>query len=217
MCRTRRFRSALAVLALATLLSPPLAAEEIELAFLNTSFENLDSAITPVEEGPFTIRFSSPRHRLTVHRNRLRTTPLAPGLVDAEIEVELEGNGILHADVEGGGVENRFTDAVVAPRQTVRSTSVVRLERDEGGYLVTLVEPGPPVAFEISSAVGGEIVGICRVFALLPLFDLGCERLERALGIALVPLPEPGTRLLLPAGLLNEAERGFFDRLIAGE
>lgn len=191
------------------------AAEEIELRSLNGTYTGLDTGLAPIEEGPLTIRLSSPEHRLVVHGNRLTLRRNYRGRFDAAVEIELEGEGRLIADVEGAGINNRFTDEVKAKRQTVEVRGEVRLEAAEDGYRFTVVRPGPAVSLEIESRLAGQIVDVCRVVALLPLFDLGCDRVEAALSVVRIPLPERGRVLLLPAERLTDEERAFFDRLAA--
>ena len=200
------------LLALGPASGAPAAEEEIEIASFNGTYSGLDSGLEPIREGPLTIRLSSPEHRLVVHRNRLTLRRDYRGRLAAEVEIELEGEGRLVADVEGAGVENRFVDDVAAPRQTVTARGEVRLERAADGYRFTVERPGPAVALEIESAVAGQVVGVCRALALVPFLDLGCDRLERGLSVVRIPLPERGAVLLLPADRLTAEEREFFDR-----
>ncbi len=182
------------------------------------TYPGLDSDLAPIEEGPLTIRLSSPEHQLVVHRNRLRLVPNRRGGLDATVEIELEGEGRLHADVEGAGrsgvpAGSRFSDDVAVPRQTVRARGEVRLERAADGYRFTVERPGAAAALAIESGIAGQVVGVCRALAVLPFIDLGCDRLEVGLSVIHIPLPEPGTVLLLPADGLAAEERAFFDRL----
>jgi hypothetical protein len=197
-------------------------AEEIELGFFNGVYDDLDSGLRPVRQGPLVIRFSSPEHRFEVHANRLALRPVPDAedaddgegtVFDARVEVDFEGEGVLIADVEGAGVTRRLVDAVTAPRQTAVVQGRVRIGRTAGGYRITLVEIEPTVGVEIRSAVAGQIVDLCRALAVLPLVDLGCASLERALRVVRAPLPEPGTELFLPEGFLDADERSFFERL----
>ncbi|MEE8525875.1 MAG: hypothetical protein V3T72_18215, partial [Thermoanaerobaculia bacterium] len=195
-------------------------ADEIELQFLNATYSGLDSGLEPIREGPLTIALSSPEHRLTVYSNRLtlrpsQHRPAGGGRWDAEIEIELDGEGRLVADVEGAGVRKRFVDDVAVRRQTVVASGEVHAELAADGVLFILERPGPAVAVEIRSGLAEQIVGVCRAIALLPLFDLGCDRLQRGLSIARIPMPEAGTRFLLPYSSLTEEERGVLESLIA--
>ncbi len=187
--------------------------QEIELASLNGTYTGLDSDLAPIEEGPLTIRLSSPEHEVVVHGNLVSLQRNHRGHLDVEVEIELEGTGRLVADVVGAGVQNRFTDDVEGPRQTVRVRGEVDLERAADGYRFTVVRPGPAAALAIESRVAGQIVGVCRALALVPFLDLGCDRLAAGLSVVRIPLPERGTVLLLPAAGLTDEERAFFDRL----
>lgn len=200
------------------LASGPAVGEEvgIELRFLNGSYSDLDGGLAPIREGPLTIGLSSPEHQLIVHRNRLSLMPGEDGLLDGLVEVELEGSGRLIADVSGAGIENRFVDEVSAPRQTVRAGGWIRLEKTVDGYLFTVVCSGEPIRIAIDSGVARQVVGICRTLAILPLLDLGCDRLERSLSVVGIASPEPGARFLLPRSYLDADERAFFDQLLNG-
>lgn len=189
-------------------------AAELELQFLNATYTGLDSGLEPITEGALTIALSSPEHRLTVYSNRLTLRPKPNASWDAEIAIELDGEGRLVADVEGAGVRRRFVDDVSAARQTVTASGEVAVEKADDGYLFTLVRPGPAVAIEIRSGVAEQIVAVCRALAVLPLFDLGCDRLERGLSVARIPMPEAGTRFLLPHSSLSAEERAVFEALL---
>lgn len=191
------------------------APEGVELQFLNGSYTDLDSDLEPVRQGPLVIRISSPNHQVRVHRNRFELTPRDDGLLDAILEVDFEGDGLLFADIEGPGISSRYTDEVAAPRQTVRVAGKIRLEQAEGGYLVTVEEAPPSVDLEIRSAMAQRIVDICRTLAQLPLLRFDCTGLEASMSVATVPLPEPGEQFLVPEDRLTEAERAFFDRFAA--
>jgi hypothetical protein len=197
------------------LIPSPAPAAELELRFLNATYTGLDSGLEPITEGALTIALSSPEHRLTVYSNRLTLRPRPNGSWDAEIAIELDGEGRLVADVDGGGIRRRFVDDVSAARQTVVASGEVAVDRAAEGYLFTLVRPGPAVAVEIRSGVAGQIVAVCRALAVLPLFDLGCDRLERGLSVARIPMPEAGTRFLLPHASLTPEERAVFEALLA--
>ncbi|MCP4657408.1 MAG: hypothetical protein GY856_18540 [bacterium] len=188
------------------------AAEGVELQFFNGSYTDLDSDLEPVRQGPLVIRISSPSHQVRVHGNRLELTPRGGGTLDATLEIDFEGDGLLFADIEGPGVSSRYTDEVEAPRQTVRVAGKIRLERTVGGYLVTVEEAPPTVDLEIRSAMARRIVDICRTLAQLPFLAFNCTGLETSMSVATVPLPQPGEQLLVPEERLTEEERAFFDR-----
>lgn len=211
---SRRLRFLVPIL---LILAAPLAAGErgeIELSFVNGDWRNLDAGIQPVRRGALTIHVSSPDHRVTVHRNHLTLTRDGDGPVDAVLEVEFDGEGKILADLESGGLSNRFEDQVAAPRQTVTTRAKVRFARTEGGYLMTVVEAEPSVELEIESDLAGRLVGLCQVFENLPLVPVDCGGVETALSVVTVPMPRPGEEFLLPAAFMNQAEKAFFDRFL---
>lgn len=190
--------------------------ETIELAFLNGDYTELDAHLRPVEQGPLTIHLSSPEHQLTVHRNHLTFTPDGSGAYASTVEVELEGEGKLFADVEGVGMSSRFEDDVEAPRQVLKVVGKVRLERTEGGYQVTLVEAPTASRIEIKSGVIRQIVDFCRALDGLPLISLDCPAVEIALTRQEVPMPKAGEQFFLADDRMSDEERAFFDRLSEG-
>ncbi len=183
----------------------------IELDTLNRVYQDLDSDLEPIRQGPIVIHVSSPEHRLEVHGNRLSLTANTDGTVDAVIEVDFEGGGQLIADVEGFG---RFVDRVEAPRQTVHVAGTVRLSRVESGYLITIVDSDPVVQLVIKSELADQIVGVCEAAALIPLISLPCGGVATALETVSLPLPAAGSQLLLPSAEMSGEEKATFDRYI---
>lgn len=183
----------------------------IELDFLNTVYQDLDSGLEPVTQGPLTIRFASPAHRLEVFANRLWLTPLEGERFRIDAEVEFGGGGRLVADIEGAGVQQRFEDVVVAPRQTVQARGEVTVQRLPEGYLFTMASPDAKVAVRMESGFAQQIGSLCGVMALMPMMSLDCGSLNHALTHLGIPLPPPGTEMYLPANWLGEAERQYLD------
>ncbi len=197
----------------AALLAPAIVtADEIEIGFMNAVYQDLDSNLQPIRQGSITIRVSSPEHRLTVHGNRLTLAANGDGSLDASMEVDFEGRGHLIADVESIG---RFEDRVEAPRQTARAAGVVRLTRSGDNYLFTVVESDPSVGLEIKSGLTSQIVGACRVFAML--MSLPCDGLETSLSVIQVPMPEAGEQFQVRADLLSDEEKAFFEGFISSQ
>ena len=184
----------------------------IELGFMNGVHEDLDANLQPIQTGTITIRVSSPDHRLTVHGNRLTLKPRSDGTLEAKIEVDFEGRGHLIADVESVG---RFEDRVRAPRQTARTDGRVRLTRDGDNYLFTVERADRSVALEIDSGVARQVVSACRIVAML--MSLPCQSIEQALSVVNVPMPRPGEQIPVPADLLSDEEKAFFDRFVSEE
>jgi hypothetical protein len=186
----------------------------IELSFANAEYRELDSHLAPVRQGALTIHIASPEHLLTVHGNRLRLTEAADATLDAELEVDFEGEGTLIATIEAGAVNNRLEDHVRVPRQTIFVEGRIRLEPAARGYTVTLVERPSTVELRIESKLAGQLSSLCKVLARLPLLPIRCDGIETALSVVTVPLPEAGKQLFLDAERLSESERAYFDRLL---
>ena len=216
MTRRRQKGEVVLTIALALLSAPlPAAAEgpaEIGIGFANGNYENLDADLEPIRQGSLTIRVSSPRHRLTVHGNRLTLAPRGDGTLDAAIEIDFEGHGDLIADVERVG---RFEDRVAAPRQSARAAGVVRLSRAGGNYVFTVVSADPSARLTIASGIASQVVGACRAFSIF--LRLPCGGLEQALSVVDVPMPGPGEQLVLRADLLSGGEKAFLDRFVSAE
>ncbi len=187
-------------------------AGELEIGFVNGVYEDLDADLEPIRQGSLVIHVSSPRHRLTVHGNRLILAPRGDGTLDAAMEVDFEGDGHLIADIERIG---RFEDRVEARRQSARAAGVVRLARTAGAYVFTVVSADPSARLTIESGIARQVVGACRAFSVF--LRLPCNGLEQALAVVDVPLPGPGEQLAVRADLLSDGERAFLDRFATDE
>jgi len=190
----------------------PPAGEGIELAYLNETYTDLDADLAPIQEGPLSVRLSSPSHRLTLHRNRLVLTPSADGDPDAWVGAEFEGAGDLVADLQGGTLATQIQDRVVVPRQTVRLRGKLRVTRDADSYTLRALEAPPSVPVQIRSGLIDRCVAICRGLGLLAVVD--CERLERALSTVQVPIRSDQAALRIPHDRLSETDRAYLDRFV---
>ncbi len=177
---------------------------------MNGVYEDLGSNLQPIRQGSITIRVSSPKHKLTVHGNRLTLVPQAGGTIEAMMEVDFEGRGHLIADVESLG---RFEDHVEAPRQSARVAGVVRLTRAAGNYLFTVETADPYASLEIHSGVARQVVGACRILAML--MNLPCDGIENSLATVRVPMPGPGEQFQVRADQLTDGEKAFLDRFVS--
>jgi len=191
--------------------APP-AGQGIELAHLNETYTDLDADLAPIQEGPLSVRLSSPSHRLTLHRNRLVLTPSADGDPDAWVGAEFEGAGDLVADLEGGTMATQLQDHVVVPRQTVQLRGKVRVARDAESYRLHVLEAPPSVPVRIRSGLVGRCVAVCRGLGLLAVVD--CGRLERALSTVQVPIRSDQAILRLPKAQLSSTARAYLDRFV---
>ena len=191
--------------------APPLEGG-LELAYLNQTQDNVDVALAPIREGPLEIRLSSPRHRVTLHRNRLVLHPSADGDPDAWVEAEFEGDGDLVADVEGGPLATRFQDHVVAPRQVVQLRGKTRVTRDAQSYTLHVIEAPASVPVRIRSGVVSRCVALCRGLGLFAVAD--CAHLQRSLSTVQVPLRSEQAALRIPRERLSAADRSYLDRFV---
>jgi hypothetical protein len=210
---TWRYLGLLGLLGLLVAATPaPPAERGIELAFLNQTYTDLDADLAPIQEGPLSVRLSSPSHRVTLHRNRLVLTPRADGDPDAWVGAEFEGAGDLVADLQGGTVGTQLRDRVVVPRQSVQMRGKLRVARDAEGYRLRVLEAPPSVPVRIRSDLIDRCVGICKGLGLLAVVD--CGRLERALSTVRVPIPSEQAILRLPRERLSETDRAYLDRFV---
>lgn len=187
-------------------------ARQIELGFFNQTYRDLDPGLVPVQQGPLRIAVSSPEHRLQVFGNLLSVRPATEETWEAELRVDLEGDGRLLAEVDIGGVVNELVDDVTANRQWVTARGEIRVSRAPEGFRIELASAGPSPTVEIQSALGAQIVAVCQSLALL--LGLDCDGLQKGLSVVQIPMPDPGTTFLLPEAYLNEAERSFFEDLV---
>jgi hypothetical protein len=187
----------------------------VQLALLNGVYEDLDSGLEPVTQGPLTLRFSSPKHRLEVFANRLWLRPgAAPGQYRIEAELEFGGSGQLWAEVQGIGMTQRFQDLVIAPRQTVRATGEVAVEAQDDGYHLTILSRQEVVRVQVESGFAQQIGSLCATLALMPMLSLDCAPLAAALKNVGIPLPPVGQRMFLPFDLLTPDERSYLQRVL---
>ena len=212
-------RIALAVLTVALAMPTPVPAappgpESVELAFLVGEYTDLETHLEPVRQGGLEIRWSSPEHRIVVHRNLLTLTrppDATDGTADASFEVEFEGEGQLVAEITGAGAPRQLHDDVSAERQTVTVAGRIRLARGDGGYTLEIVEAPPSVALRIRSELAGQIVSLCQVLEKIPFLPVSCRGLDRALSVVSVPLPRAGETFFLAADRLTASEIEVFD------
>ena len=184
---------------------------QFQLSRLNRGYSEVAPEIQPIEEGPVTIRLSSPRNHLIVRSHLLRLEPGIGNSHSAELRVEFMGKGWLVADVEVGGASTRFQDEVQVPPQALEMQGRVRLRRVRGGYEVTPEQLPRNVRVRIQSGIGRQIVNLCDGVSVLPFTDVDCPALERELTRAVVPLPAPGESFLLEDAELTAQERQQLD------
>jgi hypothetical protein len=189
---------------------------ELRFERLNRGYRGVAPEILPIEEGPLTIRLTSPRNDLTVRSHRLRLEPGAGNSHSAELRIEFTGKGWLVADVEAAGLSTRLEDEVRVPPQALEMQGRVRVRRVQGGYEVTPEQLPRSVSVRIESGIGRQLMSVCDGVAALPLTEVDCPALERALTRAVVPLPAAGESFLLEDAELTPEERGQLDGYLRG-
>jgi len=178
---------------------------------LNRTYSQVALEILPVEEGPVTVRLSSPRNSLVVRSHSLRLEPGAGNSFTADLQVEFLGKGWLVADVEVGGLSTRLQDEVQVPAQALEMQGRVRLRKVRGGYEVTPEQLPQSISVRIQSGIGKRLVELCEGVSSLPFTDVDCPALEQALTRAVVPLPAAGETFLLEDADVTPAEQRQLD------
>jgi hypothetical protein len=186
-------------------------AGELRFERFNRSYEQVAPDILPIEEGPVTVRLSSPRNSLTVRDHVLRLEPGAGNSFTADLRVEFSGKGWLVADVDMSGVSTRLQDEVRVPPQALEMQGRIRLRKVRGGYEVTPEQLPRSVSVRIESGVGRSLLDLCDGVSALPLADVDCSALGQSLSRAVVPLPAAGESFLLEDADLTPAERRQLD------
>ncbi len=187
---------------------------EFSFAKLNRTYTDLVSELAPIEQGPVTVRLSSPEHSLIVQSNRLRLRPAEGGAHAGRLEVAILGKGWLVADVEGAGLATRLQDELMILPQTLAVEAKVKLRRGDGGYSVTTVELPRRVDVRIQSKLANQLVSWCEGLALL--LPMDCAGMERSLSVASIPMPEPGGDYLLADAELTPEDRAALDAYLGG-
>jgi hypothetical protein len=181
---------------------------------LNRSYDGLVDQLAPVQMGPALVQLRSPEHALTIRRHLADLAPTPEGDHRVRLELDFSGWGRLEADVTLGTVNSRLADEVVVPAQSLVLEGRARLERTEGGYLITPTELPGSVAVRIESRLAQRLFSLCRPMGLV-LVNLDCPALESALSSIDVPLPEPGQGYLLPDAELTDDDRARLDGYLA--
>ena len=185
----------------------------MEFQLLNGVYSNPNPELDPVRQGPITVELRSPRNSLQLFRHRLALAPLGDGTFQAQLVADFEGEGDLEADVHLAGITRTLSDTVRLPRQTLVVAGRIRLERVENGFRAVALELPKEVTLAIDSQLGASLAVTCRgLTRFLPL--VGCGSLEAALKKATIPLPEPGTELLLGDEQLTGEERALLQALL---
>jgi hypothetical protein len=207
-----RARFALPLLAAASLAALGAAAErEIVFPRLNRTYENLVGELPPIQQGPFTVRLSSPRQTVLLRSHRVVLAPGAGGAHAGRLELEILGKGWLVGDVEAAGLTTRLQDELQVPPQTLRLDGRAKIEREADGYRITPLELPKRVEVTIRSGMVNDLVGWCDRLSAMPFSTLDCSGLEHALDKVPVPLPPAGESYLLPDAELRPEDRAALD------
>jgi hypothetical protein len=204
--------AALVVAAAATAATTP---SELRLEGINKTYQDVAGEIPPIVMDPVTVRMSSGNQTILVKQNRIRLTPLGGDRFRGTAELDVLGKGDLVADVDLGGATRRIEDELLLPPQTLTVEGVVRLARAAGGYRVTTEALPKDLPVTIRSRVVGDILDLCAGASLLTLGSLDCQPLADSLERPRVPLPEPGSEVLLADSDLTAADRAALDALLA--
>ncbi|MDY7091976.1 MAG: hypothetical protein SX243_03305 [Acidobacteriota bacterium] len=185
-----------------------------EFEGVNGLYSNPDPPINPVRQGNLTVTLRSPSNQVRLHSHRLRLVPLEGGTHGAFLDVEIEGQGDVVADLAVSGAVTQLDDEVEIPRQRLHLFGEIRLQREAEGYRVIAVELQPTVRVEVRSRLAGSLASTCRGFSRILPLAMDCDGLEQALARAAVPLPGPGETFLLPDRLLSDQDRRELDRYL---
>lgn len=182
----------------------------------NRSYPDAVPEIAPIEQGPLTIRLSSPRNNLTLRSHLLRLEPGPAGSHTAEMRLEFQGKGWLVADVAVAGLTGtRLQDEVLVPPQVATLEGRVRVAREPGAYVVTTEQLPRQIRVRIQSGLATQMASLCDRIPVLPGAELDCQGMERALSAATIPLPPPGESYLLEDAELTADERRQLDAYLA--
>lgn len=182
----------------------------------NRSYPDAVPQIAPIEQGPLTIRLSSPRNNLTLRSHLLRLEPGPAGSHTAEMRLEFQGKGWLVADVDVAGFTGtRLQDEVLVPPQVATLEGRVRVTREPGAYVVTTEQLPRQIRVRIQSGLATQMASLCDRIPVLPGAELDCQRMERALSAATIPLPPAGESYLLEDAELTAEERRQLDTYLA--
>lgn len=183
------------------LLASTLAVGPVDLvvAGLDRRFEGEVGATEWTEAG-VTATVSLPQVSVDLHRHRLTLSPRAeaPRCCFARAELELSGRGL--ARVEVAGTPIALDDEVEAPRQVLVFEGQVAVEIEETGAVSLVLVQGPST---VSAAVRSRLAGQLGMMCALALGPAPCAALTQRLNRVETAGPSPGTRLDLPAGVVD--------------
>lgn len=189
-------------------------AEELRFQKLNRVYADFVPPLEEVNQGGVVVKLASPKQTLILRDHRVRLTPGAAGVFDGTVELEVQGKGILIADVTFGPLAERFTEEVIVPPQKLALAGKARLVRVEGGYEIVPIELPERLAVAVQSQTVNQILTLCDRTSLVSLGAIDCTGLERALTHPSIPIPQGQTFTLHDSDLTDE-DRRELDALIA--
>ena len=184
---------------------------------LNRAYSDFVGDLAPIGEQGMSVILSSPTQTMILRDHRIRLTPLAGGAGDTfsgEVELEVQGQGALIADVTFGPIVRHLTDELVVPPQTLRLASKVRIRRVADGYEITPESLPARIEVAVQSQTINQILTLCDQAATLTLGAVDCSELSRSLTRPAVPLPGGGGTFHLGDEELTDADRLWLDTLI---
>jgi len=185
-------------------------ARTFEFESLNRTYQMDDSQMAPVQQGPITIRLSSPSNALVVRNHSVVLRPLGDGSYRASVGLDFLGKGDLVADFETqSGQSSRLEDLVVVPPQTLHLDGRIRFARVADGWDVTALALPEQVEIDIRSQLANSLITLCSQMAVF--LGLDCDGLDRSLTRVAVSLPPPGSIFHLPASDLTRDEAARLD------
>ncbi len=185
-------------------------ARTFEFPSLNRTYQMDDSEMAPVQQGPITIRLSSPSNALVIRKHSVALQPLGDGSYRASVGLDFLGKGDLVADFEtANGSSSEMKDLVVVPPQKLHIDGRVRFARVADGWDVTALALPEQVEIDIRSRLANSLVTLCSQMAVF--LGLDCSGLDQSLSRVAVPLPPPGSVFHLPAADLTSAEAARLD------
>lgn len=190
-------------------------AEVFVLERLNGTHRDLGGGVKEIQNGPVTVRPSSPTNRFELLGNRLELTPLGEGVHQADFWVKFEGEADVEAEIMVGMLSGgTLTDEVTVPEQETTIRSQIRLVRQEEDYLITVVDSPEEFDIYVQSRLAAQIVSMCESLTRFT-FGSDCDGLDSALSHPNVPMPKEGKEFVLESGQLTEDEQRQLDAYLA--
>jgi len=117
--------------------------------------------------------------------------------------IEIEGVGLLLAEIDLLGIRQPVKDRFQIPRQKKQVAGDVRVDREAEGYRITPIKIPKTVSVTIYSDLGKQLVTWCNSL-LLQLMD--CADLDRVLSQLTIPLPQDKAFFIKDADLTEEEQ-----------